>query len=126
MRTGLVLLSLFLSSCSWISMPSLPDISLTPHKIDISQGNLVTPEMRERLNIGMTRAQVRTALGTPLVSDPFHADRWDYIYRFERKATLQEAQRLTLYFEGDRLVRIDDSAMPDAATATPGKIELGR
>ena len=113
MRIKLIVISLMLASCSEMSMPKLT--SLSPHKIDVSQGNMITPEMREKLKVGMTRLQVRATLGTPLVSDPFHANRWDYVYRLERESKLVEQQRLTLYFEDDHLTRIDDSDMPAPA-----------
>ena len=103
MRIKLILLSTLLASCSYISSPVL-----SPYKMDIRQGNYVTPEMREKLKLGMTKSQVRYVLGTPLVSDVFHANRWDYIYRLEQHGKVVEKQRLTLYFEGDNLVRIDD------------------
>ncbi len=61
-----------------------------------------------RVKIGMTQTQVKAALGTPLFSDPFHSSRWDYVYRLEQKGELVANQRLTLYFEGDRLTRIVD------------------
>ncbi len=100
MRISLVVVSLLLASCSW----------LMPHKVEIRQGNLVSPEMRARLKVGMTQQQVKAILGTPLVNDPFHASRWDYVYRFEQKGKLLEEKRLTLYFENDNLRRIDDAA----------------
>ena len=107
MRIELVVISALLASCSDISIPGL-----TPHKIEIRQGNLISPEMREKLKPGMTRLQVRSVLGTPLVSDPFHANRWDYVYRLEQNGKLVDKQRLTLYFEGDRLASIDEGNMP--------------
>ncbi len=110
MRTKLIVVSLLLASCSDMSMPKLA--LLTPHKIEIRQGNMVTPEMREKLKTGMSRLQVRSVLGTPLINDPFHASRWDYVYRLEQKGALVEQQRLTLYFDDDRLARIDESSMP--------------
>ncbi len=88
-----------------------------PYKMDIRQGNFVTPEMRERLKTGMSRNQVRALLGEPLVTDPFHPDRWDYVYTFEHRRVVQEKQRLTLYFTGDTLSRIDDANMPPVPPA---------
>ena len=110
MRIKLLVVSLSLASCSNISIPR-PEF-LAPHKIEIRQGNLVTPEMREKLKVGMSRLQVRSVLGTPLINDPFHASRWDYIYRLEQKGKIVEQQRLTLYFDNDNLARIDESSMP--------------
>lgn len=84
-------------------------IGCEPHRIDIQQGNKVTPEHFEMLKIGMTRNQVIFVLGSPLLVDPFHQDRWDYIYYMKpgNRAALQS--RLTLYFDGDSLTKIDDS-----------------
>lgn len=110
MRIKLIVVSVLLVSCSEMTMPKLP--SFTAHKIEINQGNMVTPEMRHKLKLGMTRLQVQAVLGTPLVNDVFHANRWDYVYRLEKKAKLLEEQRITLYFEGEHLTRIDDDNMP--------------
>jgi outer membrane protein assembly factor BamE len=90
-----------------------------PYKMDIRQGNFVTPEMRERLKVGMSHNQVRALLGTPLVTDVLHPERWDYVYTYEHKRQLQDKQRLTLYFTGDSLTRIDDSHMPPMPAPTP-------
>ncbi len=110
MRIKLIIVSVLLVSCSEMTMPKLP--SFTAHKMEINQGNMVTTEMRHKLKLGMTRLQVQAILGTPLVNDAFHANRWDYVYRLEKKAKLLEEQRMTLYFEGESLTRIDDSNMP--------------
>lgn len=110
MRIKLIVVSVLLVSCSEMTMPKLP--SFTAHKMEINQGNMVTPEMRHKLKLGMTRLQVQAILGTPLLNDAFHASRWDYVYRLEKKGKLLEKQRMTLYFEGDSLTRIDDGNMP--------------
>lgn len=104
MRIKLVLLSTLLASCSYISTPVL-----SPYKMDIRQGNYVTAEMRDKLKLGMSKQQVRYVLGTPMVSDAFHGNRWDYVYRLEQRGEVVEKQRLTLYFEGDNLARMDDN-----------------
>ncbi len=90
-----------------------------PYKMDIRQGNYLTPEQRERLKVGMTRTQVRALLGTPLAADPFHPERWDYVYTFEHRKVRQVSQRMTLYFEGETLVRIDDANMPPLPPPAP-------
>jgi outer membrane protein assembly factor BamE len=101
----------------------LPVLSAcTPYKMDIRQGNLVTPDMREKLKIGMTRQQVRYVLGTPMISDAFHGNRWDYSYRLQHEGKLTEQQNMTLYFEGDILARIVDGGKP--VEAAPVKAEL--
>ena len=108
MRINLIMASLLLASCSGVSR--LP--SFTPHKMEINQGNLVSPEMRGKLKLGMSRTQVRALLGTPLIADAFHANRWDYAYRLEQNSKRVDQQRMTLYFDGEKLARIDDSHMP--------------
>ncbi len=114
MRTKLLLIAVLLvSACA-------------PYKMDIRQGNLVTPEQRERLRLGMTHTQVRALLGTPLVADPFHPDRWDYVYTFEHRREVEVNQRMTLYFEGDILTRIDDAHMPPQPPAAPATNEGGK
>ena len=107
MRFKIILLSLLLASCGSYSVPSL----LSPYKMDVRQGNYVTEDMRLKLKTGMNRAQVRFVMGTPMISDAFHPNRWDYVYRLEQHHKLVEEQRLTLYFNGDTLARIDDSAL---------------
>lgn len=112
MRTKLIFLSMLLASCGGVPF-------LTPYKMDIRQGNLVTAEMRDKLKPGMSRQQVRYVLGTPMISDAFHGNRWDYVYRLEQDGKLVDKQRLTIYFEGDRLVRFEDELRSDdAAPAT--------
>jgi len=109
MRTMLILLSMLLSSCGGATGP------LSLYKMDIRQGNFVTAEMREKLKLGMSRQQVRYVLGTPMISDPFHANRWDYVYLLEHRGKLIEEKRLTLYFDGDNLAGIDDGSKPAEA-----------
>ena len=83
--------------------------SFYPYKMDIRQGNYVTAEMRSKVKVGMSRQQVSSILGSPLISDIFHANRWDYLYRLEEKGKLVEQQRYTLFFNGEFVSRIDDS-----------------
>ena len=91
---------------------------LTVHKLDIQQGNVVTQEMVDKLKPGMTRAQVRFVLGTPLVTDTFHRDRWDYFYSFKVGAEgVAETRRLTLTFRDDVL----HSVQGDVATKNPSE-----
>ncbi len=104
MRNKLVLLSALLTSCSYLDTPVL-----SPYKMDIRQGNFITPEMREQLKPGMTKSQVRYVLGTPLIYDAFHGNRWDYTYRLERHGEIVEKQDMTLYFNGDNLTRVIES-----------------
>ncbi|HUW75795.1 MAG TPA: outer membrane protein assembly factor BamE [Gallionella sp.] len=114
MRIKIIVLSLLLSSCTSFYIPLL-----TPYKMDIRQGNFVTPEMRANLKIGMTKPQVLFVMGTPLIQDVFQQNRWDYVYRYEHARKIVDKQRMTLYFEGDKLVRIVDDSAP--AVAAPAK-----
>ncbi len=85
---------------------------LRPYKMDIRQGNYISPEMREKLKLGMSKQQVRYVMGTPLLIDAFHGDRWDYRYSLAEHGSMVSQQGMTLYFAGDNLARIDDAAMP--------------
>jgi outer membrane protein assembly factor BamE len=98
-------------------MPSLPVIGA--YRIDIQQGNLVTQDMVEKLQPGMTRSQVRFVLGTPLVTDVFHADRWDYVYRLEKAGKLVENRHIVAVFDGDKLVRVEGDVVPGKAKPKP-------
>jgi outer membrane protein assembly factor BamE len=76
--------------------------SITPYRITVVQGNFVSQEMAGQMKVGMTRAQVRQVLGTPLLTDMFHADRWDYVFYFKRGSTSIVQQRdFVVYFSGD-------------------------
>lgn len=119
MRTRLLLVavSLMLASCSVIDWFK----TFAPYKMEIRQGNYVTPEMREKLRVGMSREQVSSVLGSPLVNDVYHANRWDYVYRLEVKGKLVEQSRLTLYFKDGFVSSIEqgDAATPADAALVP-------
>lgn len=105
MRFRFVFLILPLTACS-------PSVLYTPHMMDVQQGNVVTEDMLGKVKPGMTKSQVRFALGTPLIADPFHTDRWDYVYRFRKSGELTEHSRLTVVFEGDKLKTVEGTALP--------------
>jgi outer membrane protein assembly factor BamE len=94
-----------LSGCSW-----LPRLGV--YKLDVNQGNYVTQDQVDRLKVGMTRAQVRAAMGTPMLTDAFHADRWDYPYEFNRLGRTLERRRFTIYFVDDKVARWEGDEMP--------------
>lgn len=110
-----LLVLLLLAGCS--SVPSLL------YKIEIQQGNVITQEMVDKLKPGMTQSQVRFALGSPLISDAFHDNRWDYVYRLEQKGRLVEQRKLTVFFEDGKLVRTAGSFSPSVAFARPQSVE---
>jgi outer membrane protein assembly factor BamE len=120
LRVGATIALPLLGGCQAPSLPSLP--TLTPYKMDVQQGNVVTQEMVEKLKPGMTPAQVRFILGTPLVVDAFHRDRWDYVYRFSRAGTLQESRRIVIVFKDDKLARIEG----DVVAAQPGGVTIDK
>jgi outer membrane protein assembly factor BamE len=87
------------------------------YRMEVQQGNFVSQEMVAQLKPGMTRDQVRFVMGTPLVTDVFRPDRWDYVY-MRRRANARELEerRVTLFFENDRLARVEgDVVAGDAA-----------
>ena len=81
------------------------------YRINVEQGNVVTEEMVEQLRPGLNRRQVRYIMGTPLIEDSFHEDRWDYRYLLRNGSDTITETQLTLWFEGDELVRAEG---PDA------------
>jgi outer membrane protein assembly factor BamE len=85
---------------------------ITPYRIDIVQGNVVTKEQLALVRPGMTRVQVRDILGSPLVTDLFHADRWDYVFTIRRPGTPPQRRALVAIFDGDILKRIDAPELP--------------
>ena len=100
---------------------------LTPYKIDIQQGNVVTPEAIEKLKVGMTKAQVGFVLGTPLLSDLFHANRWDYVYYLRKGGRVGEERKVRLMFEDSKLKQIDgDVVAAKAKDGTPGEAEKAK
>ena len=94
--------------------------SLGVYKLDVNQGNYITQDMVDKLKTGQTRQQVKTALGTPLLADPFHANRWDYIYEFARQDRVLEHRKFTVYFVDDQLARWEGDEVP------PPPAELAR
>jgi outer membrane protein assembly factor BamE len=88
--------------------------SLGVYKLDINQGNYVTQDMIERLKVGQTRQQVTSVLGSPMLADPFHDNRWDYPYEFVRQGQLLERRKFTVYFVDDKLARWEGDEAPPA------------
>jgi outer membrane protein assembly factor BamE len=109
--------SLFLSGCNTLQElgEAVPDaLGETPlmYKPTIQQGNVVTQEMVDKLKPGMNRRQVTYILGTPLLVDAFHQDRWDYVYTKEVGGGAGNKTHISLYFEDDILVRIGGDFRP--------------
>ena len=77
------------------------------YRINIQQGNQITQEMVDQLKPGMTEKQVRFVLGTPLIVDSFHPNRWDYVYRMDKPNEALVTKQLSLFFEDGSLQRFD-------------------
>jgi outer membrane protein assembly factor BamE len=109
-RILVLILSLLASACGLI----------TPYRIEIQQGNYVTQEMAAQLKPGLTRDQVRFVMGTPLLTDIFHEERWDYVFVRQRANSKEvEHRRVAVFFEDGKLKRVDG----DTVAAAPGNPE---
>ena len=91
----LIMTSLLLANCS------IPRI----FQVVVSQGNLVDQEMLDKLEIGMTESQVKFVMGTPLISDTFYPERWDYFTSVTQGESSYTNQKITLFFENNQLIR---------------------
>lgn len=109
MRYVIILLALLGASCS----STLP--SVKPYHLDIQQGNVVSAKMMMQLKPGMTKSQVRYVLGTPLLQDPFHQNRWDYVYQMAKGGKVIERRRIILDFENDGLKAVRGDIIPAGA-----------
>lgn len=104
-----------LGACSWFQFPGV-------YKLTIQQGNIVTKDMLEQLEPGMTKRQVNYVLGTPLIVDSFHQDRWDYFYSVRNSEGKTVSRKLTVYFDGDQMTHYEgniaailaDDSLPEA------------
>jgi len=98
------------------------------HKIDVQQGNVLTQDDLNQLEPGMTRRQVQFIMGSPMITDVFHQDRWDYIYRFKPGYGEISEERVTVFFDGDSLERIEGTMRPAPegknAPARPKQVTL--
>ena len=86
--------------------------AITPYRIDVMQGNVVTEELAARVKPGMTREQVRDLLGSPLLTSPFHADRWDYVFTIRRQGVEPQRRSVIAYFKADALDRLEAPELP--------------
>ena len=112
LATLLVVLFTLLSGC----------ISL--YKPEVQQGNVISAEMLEPLKIGMTKRQVVFLLGTPLIADPFHPERWDYFYSLSKNGGKPQQHHLVVHFQGDEVVAVDGDLAPHN-TKTPDAAAQG-
>ncbi len=99
------------------------------YHINIQQGNFLDQATVEQVKAGMTRSQVRYLLGTPMVADPFNKECWDYIYYLKNGRTHHiDSRRVTVYFDGDKVARLDKPTAAEAAAqdASAAKVKNGR
>ena len=102
-----------LGACSSIDTSTRNFVgSLAPYKMEVVQGNFISKEQVEALKPGMAREQVKDILGTSLLQDVFHADRWDYVFTMRRQRVEPQNFRLTVFFKGDALERFEGDEMP--------------
>lgn len=99
---------LIAAGCSSDSVASNSVVNvLSPYRMEIVQGNFVSQEQADLIQPGMSRSQVRTILGTPLLTDIFHTDRWDYIFTINRKDVEPIQRRFTVFFNEDIVTSIE-------------------
>jgi outer membrane protein assembly factor BamE len=95
--TGIVFMGIALAGC-------------TTYKIDVQQGNVLDQEAVDKLKIGMTKPQVQFVLGSAILKDPFHPDRWDYVHTFlPGNSQITYRRTITVFFEQGKLARINDT-----------------
>lgn len=102
---------------------------LTPYRVEVVQGNVLTKEQVEAVRPGMTREQVRDVLGSPLLASVFHADRWDYVFTIRRQGAEPQRRSVVVRFEGDALKSIEAGDLPSErefvaaiTTVKPGRV----
>jgi outer membrane protein assembly factor BamE len=107
--------ALLLTACSVDRIPGV-------YRIDVQQGNVITHEMLAQIKPGMNRQQVRFVMGTPMIVDTFHPDRWDYYFSLQPGSGDRQSHHVTMIFDGDLLQRVDGELppLPADAAATGG------
>lgn len=85
---------------------------ITPYRVEVVQGNVLTKEQVASVQPGQSRNQVREVLGSPLLTDPFHADRWDYVFTIRRQGAEPQQRQVVVLFEGDALKSIEGPDLP--------------
>lgn len=117
MRYTILLLALLCAACS----SAFP--SLKPYRMDIQQGNVVTSKMLMQLKPGMSKSQARFVMGTPLLQDSFHGDRWDYFYQYRKDGKIVQQRRVILEFENEQLKRVRGDTIPAGVDPTVPELQ---
>ncbi|MDT8999456.1 outer membrane protein assembly factor BamE [Paucibacter sp. APW11] len=116
--TALTTLSALLGGCSQMpSLGSLPTVAgdkvlglVRPYRVEVVQGNVLTTELVARIKPGMHRNQVRDLLGSPMLTDVFHAERWDYVFTIRRQGAEPQRRQVIAWFDGDQLKSLETPA----------------
>ncbi|MEK6243561.1 MAG: outer membrane protein assembly factor BamE [Pseudomonadota bacterium] len=116
-----LLIAALLPACKSVELPRVPGV--TPYRMVIQQGNFISQEMVSQLKPGMSKEQVRFILGTPLVTDIFHAERWDYVFFRETPDGKREQRNLSVVFENSKLARVFGDLLPSAGAAQSSGFE---
>ena len=110
--TAVLILSVMVGCSSVQKVVERPGRLLEPYRIDVGQGNFVSQDSVGQLKVGMSRAQVQALLGTPLLQDPFRADRWDYVFDLRKGDGGRETRRFTVFFKDEVLERWGGDPLP--------------
>lgn len=106
---ALLLAMTLVTGCGYFQFPGI-------HRVEVQQGNIITQEMVDQLRPGMTKSQVRYIMGTPLLADSFHQDRWDYYYSIKKADGKETQEQVILLFSDDRLTTIRGDRAPGAGS----------
>ncbi len=99
---------LFLAACSHDGGFKLPGV----YRIDIQQGSVIEQDMLPRLKPGMDKEQVKFIMGTPAIVDPFHPDRWEYVYTYSKGGAPRKQRHVTLRFQDGKLAHLEGDVVP--------------
>ena len=113
-----LLISLLAGAVIMVSACTTPSIP-GAYKIDIPQGNVITQDMVDKLKLGMDKSQVVFALGSPMLVDVFHQERWDYVYSLQPGGEDRQQRRITLFFEDGKLKRVEGDVKAGSTQRTP-------
>lgn len=122
----LCLVLVALAGCSSEGDRKLPGV----YRVDVQQGNVIEQEMLDKLKPGMDRNQVRFIMGTPAITDPFHADRWDYVFTMSRSGRTREQRHIIIHFRDDKLawvegdVKVGERKPADQVEARTGTVDV--
>jgi outer membrane protein assembly factor BamE len=117
MRTALFAAAALLAAASLAGCGIPRALGIAPYKIEVQQGNFISQEMVSQLKEGMSKEQVRQIMGTPLLVDIFHGERWDYVYSRQTSDGRREQRGLAVFFQDGKLARVDGEAAPRPTSA---------